>query len=309
MTADDRLPTMGSVTGRNRTLLREDVDAAEAVADAAALAAGVTIRELTELAELEAVSRLFEGIWGRDANPPMTTELLRAFAKAGNYVVGAFDGAQLVGACAGFFSAPAQGTLHSHIAGVSSLVRGRSVGFALKVHQRAWALGRDVPLIGWTFDPLVRRNAWFNLGKLAAAPVEYLPNFYGGMHDGINGDDDSDRLLVHWDLRSDRVAEACRGRVDRVDAAAELAAGAVVALGASPLGTPSPGSLDGAVSLVAVPPDVEALRAADPGLAKEWRVAVREALVPLLADGARFAGFDRSGWYVLRRPAHGEGIA
>jgi predicted GNAT superfamily acetyltransferase len=63
------------------------------------------------------------------------------------------------------------------------------------------------------------------------------------------------------------------------------------------------------VSLVAVPPDVEALRTADPGLAKEWRVAVREALVPLLADGARFAGFDRSGWYLLRRPAHGEGIA
>ncbi|NYJ04130.1 GNAT family N-acetyltransferase [Petropleomorpha daqingensis] len=306
MTSDDALPTMGSVTDRNPTRLRDDVDAAEAAARAAALAAGVTIRELTELPDLEAVSRLFEGIWGRDAHPPMTTELLRALAKAGNYVVGAFDGGTLVGACAGFFSAPAQGTLHSHIAGVSSQVRGRSVGFAVKVHQRAWALHRDVPLIGWTFDPLVRRNAWFNLGKLAAAPVEYLPNFYGGMHDGINGDDDSDRLLVHWDLRSASVAEACRGRVPRVDAAAELAAGAVVALGATPLGTPQPGSLDGAVSLVAVPPDIEGLRTADPGLAKEWRVAVREALVPLLASGASITGFDRSGWFVVQRQ---EGIA
>jgi predicted GNAT superfamily acetyltransferase len=268
------------------------------------------VRSLTALPDLEAVQRLYERIWRPEGtSSPVTTELLRALTKAGNYVAGAYDGARLVGACVGFFAAPAEEAMHSHIAGVSSLVRGRSVGFALKVHQRAWALRRDVPLIGWTFDPLVRRNAWFNLGKLAAAPVEYLPNFYGGMHDGINGDDDSDRLLVHWDLRGVPVVEACRGRVDRVDAAAELAAGAVIALGASPLGTPSPGSLDGAVSLVAVPPDVEALRTADPGLAKEWRVAVREALVPLLADGARFAGFDRSGWYVLRRPAHGEGIA
>jgi predicted GNAT superfamily acetyltransferase len=291
MTSDDGLPTMGS---------------AEGAAEAAALAAGVTLRELTELPELEAVSRLYEAIWRRDANPPLTTELLRAFAKAGNYVVGAFDGPELVGACVGFFSAPAEGTLHSHIAGVSSVVRGRSVGFALKVHQRAWALRREVPLIGWTFDPLVSRNAWFNLAKLAAAPVEYLPNFYGGMHDGINGDDDSDRLLVHWNLRSERVVEACRGRSVGADAAAELAGGAVVALGASPLGRPLPGPLDGPVSLVAVPPDVEGLRTADPGLAKEWRVAVREALVPLLADGARITGFDRSGWYVLRRPAAGQ---
>jgi predicted GNAT superfamily acetyltransferase len=305
MTSDDGLPTMGSVTDRNRTLLRDDVDAAEGAAEAAALSAGVTIRELTELPELEAVTRLYEAIWRRDANPPVTTELLRAFAKAGNYVVGAFDGTQLVGACVGFFSAPAQGTLHSHIAGVSSVVRGRSVGFALKVHQRAWALRRDVTLIGWTFDPLVSRNAWFNLGKLAADPVEYLPNFYGGMHDGINGDDDSDRLLVHWDLRSARVAEAGLGRSAGSDAAAELAGGAVVALGTSPLGTPLPGALDGAVSLVAVPPDIEGLRTADPGLAKEWRVAVREALVPLLADGARITGFDRSGWYVLQRPGQG----
>ena len=61
-------------------------------ADAAALAAGVTVREVTDLVELEDVVRLFAAIWGRDANPPVTVELLRAFTKAGNYVAGAFDG-------------------------------------------------------------------------------------------------------------------------------------------------------------------------------------------------------------------------
>ena len=139
-------------------------------ADAAALAAGVTVREVADLVELEDVVRLYSAIWGRDANPPMTVELLRAFTKAGNYVGGAFEDGRLVGACVGFFHAPAEDALHSHIAGVAPSLNGRHVGFALKLHQRAWALLRGVSEIAWTFDPLVSRNAYFNLVKLGAQP-------------------------------------------------------------------------------------------------------------------------------------------
>ena len=104
----------------------------------------------------------------------MTLELLRAFTKAGNYVGGAFDGGRLVGACVGFFHAPAEDALHSHIAGVAPGLTGRNVGFALKLHQRAWALLRGVSEIAWTFDPLVSRNAYFNLVKLGA-PAGRVP--------------------------------------------------------------------------------------------------------------------------------------
>ncbi len=58
----------------------------------------------------------------------------------------------------------------------------------MKLHQRAWAIARGIPVIEWTFDPLVARNAYFNIRKLGAMPVEYLPNFYGIMGDGINGE-------------------------------------------------------------------------------------------------------------------------
>src|SRR5699024_8773798 len=106
----------------------------------------------------------YDRIWRPDpANPPVTTELLRALTKAGNYVTGAYDGAELIGACVGFFGEPAGAALHSHIAGVTGAARGRHVGFALKLHQRAWALRRGVREIAWTFDPLIRRNAYFNL--------------------------------------------------------------------------------------------------------------------------------------------------
>jgi predicted GNAT superfamily acetyltransferase len=287
------------------TLVGTEADQAAQVADTAALAAAVTVRELTDLLELQDVVRLFSAIWGRDANPPMTVELLRAFTKAGNYVGGAFDetseGVRMVGACVGFFHAPAEDALHSHIAGVGPGLNGRHVGFALKLHQRAWALRRGVSEIAWTFDPLVSRNAYFNIVKLGAHPDEYLPNFYGTMLDSINGDDDSDRLLVRWRLRSPQVVAACSGRHTPAAVTDELAAGATVGLGVSDSGEPEPGVLEGATVLVAVPRDIGAFRADDPQLAARWRVAVREALGPLLSSGGRIEGFDRSGWYVIRR--------
>ena len=279
-------------------------DAAVLAADGAARAAGVQVREISTLHELDAVYRLYDAIWRPDPNnPPVTSELLRALAKAGNYVAGAFDGDELLGACVGFFGAPADGTVHSHITGVSSAARGRSVGFALKLHQRAWSILRGVSTVAWTFDPLVRRNAYFNLVKLAARPREYLTNFYGGMHDAINGGDDSDRLLVHWQLDSPAVAGACLGATRCADAAAEKATGAAIALGVSALGYPAVGPSDAQTLLVAIPTDIEALRLSDPGCGKQWRLALREVLSVLIADGARVTGFDRAGWYVLDRRA------
>ncbi|WP_231496109.1 MULTISPECIES: GNAT family N-acetyltransferase [unclassified Nocardioides] len=298
---------MGSVTNLTSvgpgvgSTVDADLDRAVQAADAAALAAGVSVREVGDLDELAAVVELYAGIWGRDGNPPMTLELLRAFGKAGNYVGGAFDGDRLVGACVGFFHAPGEDALHSHIAGVAGDMAGRHVGFALKLHQRAWAMLRGVAEIAWTFDPLVSRNAYFNLVKLAALPDEYLPNFYGAMVDSINGDDDSDRLLVRWRLRDPAVVAACSGHTVSVLAADEVARGAVVALGIGADGAPEPGRLDGTTSLVGVPPDISALRLADPALAQRWRVAVREALAALVAEGAAISGFDKAGWYIVRR--------
>jgi predicted GNAT superfamily acetyltransferase len=277
------------------------LDHAVRAAEAAARTAGVSVRELTDIAELTGVVSLFATIWGRAANPPVTIELLRAFTKAENYVAGAFDGDRLVGACVGFFHAPAGSALHSHIAGVSPAATGRSVGFALKLHQRAWALLRGVSEIAWTFDPLVARNAYFNLVKLAARPVEYLPNFYGPMVDAINSDGDTDRLLVRWRLRDDAVALASLGGGAGDVAEDELRTGAVLALSIAEDGSPIPGRLDGATSLVAVPPDIAALRTSEPELARRWRLAMREALIGLTGRGGRIVGFDRTGWYVVRR--------
>jgi predicted GNAT superfamily acetyltransferase len=294
----------------------DELAEADAVAARAAKAAGVAVRELESLAELEAMIAVFDEIWEPDTgNTSMRPDLLRALTKAGNYASGAYDRAsgELLGACVGFFGPPQAAELHSHIAGVRQAGLGRSVGFALKVHQRAWCLRRDVRVIAWTYDPLIRRNAYFNLVKLGARPVEYLRNFYGVMDDAINGGTETDRMLVHWDLRSDLAADASAGKPRPASFTAERERGAVVALAAGYDGGPVPGPAIGSPAagspgatgsgpnrlLVGVPADVESLRVSDPAGAAAWRTALRDVLVPLIAGGARVTGFDRSGWYVV----------
>lgn len=290
MTDADEIASMDAVT--------ELLLPAGSAAQAAAAAAGVRVRELVHLGDFAAVCRLFEEIWRTEPqNPLVTTELLRALTKAGNYLAGAFDGDRLVGACVAFFGAPTEETMHSHIAGVAPVAAGRNVGYALKLHQRAWALTRRVTAIAWTFDPLVARNAYFNLAKLGATAQEYLPNFYGGMRDGMNSGDDTDRLLVRWNLAAPATAAPA---MDAAMADAGVADAGVV-LDRTADGLPAPRTSHNETVLVAVPPDIEALRAADPGRAKEWRAALRDVLGGLLADGARVTGFDRAGWYVVTR--------
>ncbi|MEU4226150.1 GNAT family N-acetyltransferase [Nonomuraea sp. NPDC026600] len=253
-----------------------------AAAREAAEKTGVTIRELREVHEFEDVYRLYDDIWHPDPrNAPVPVELMIAFAHAGGYVAGAYEGDRLVGASVGFRAADR--TLHSHVTGAAI---GRGIGYALKLHQRAWCLERGLVRVTWTFDPLVRRNARFNLVKLGARPERYLEDFYGVMADAINEGDASDRLLAVWRL-TEPPPEAAAGPytwgVD-VDGA-----------------RPVVGRTDGVVVLVETPYDIETLRREDPEAARAWRLVVREVLGGLMGSGARVTGFTEDGEYVLEK--------
>ncbi|GAA5059627.1 putative GNAT superfamily acetyltransferase [Thermocatellispora tengchongensis] len=287
-------PTLNPVPDTTADVTADVTADALAYAERAAALSGVRVRELVDLGDLQEVYRFFDSIWHFvPHDPPITVELMRAFAHTGNYVAGAYEGERLVGASAGFLAAPPGQVLHSHVTGASI---GRGIGYALKLHQRAWALARGLDRVTWTFDPLVRRNAYFNLVKLGALPEEYLQRFYGTMGDAINGGDESDRVLAVWRLRGARARAACQGR----GAVAEVPGGAAIGL-ADHDGRPVPGPVDAPVVLVAVPRDVERLRAADPGAALAWRQAVREVLGGLMHEGARVTGFHERTYYVVER--------
>jgi predicted GNAT superfamily acetyltransferase len=278
-------------------------DDATHAADRAADQAGVRLRDLGDLAELKLATALFGQVWPSEpGSAPCTLDVMRALSKAGNYVSGAFQGEELVGACVGFFGPPAEAALHSHVAAVAPGLRGRNVGFAIKLHQRAWALRHGVDRVSWTFDPLLSRNAYFNLSKLGGTATEYLPNFYGQVDDAI---DESDRLVVDWDLRSDRVVQASQGNPPAVSLEELQGRGAVTGLSADPQGAPVVGSSAGPLVLVGVPPDIESLRRSDMDTARAWRFALRGVLGSLLDAGGRVTGFVKSGWYVVENPTAG----
>lgn len=264
--------------------------AIRAAADASASAerAGVTVRPLAS-AEMSDAAALLESIWGTAAVEP---PLMVALAHSGAYVVGAFSRERLSGVCVGYFSVPLGRALHSHVAGVDPGAGRRGIGMALKLHQRAWCLERGLDRVTWTFDPLVSRNAAFNLTRLGVDIDEYLVDFYGEMSDGLNAGQGSDRLLASWPL--DRDLPASDGAAREAHAhPSDRDLGASALLTASEQGLPHPHIPDPAATYlsVAVPPDIEALRRSDPRAAALWRGAVRGGLAPLIDSGRRVAGF------------------
>ena len=280
-------------------LINEDqLELATALADQAVARAGVSIRALEELTDVHAVSDLLVEVWGTKAeSPPLTADFMRALAHSGGYVMGVFNGSDLIGASVGFLGWHGTLSLHSHITGLRAPARNRGVGFAVKVHQRAWALRHGIDTITWTFDPLQRRNAYFNVTKLGATVETLLPNFYGQMRDSINAGDESDRFSTAWHLTdASTIAALDRRSKPTVIGLDPTQDHSRIVLGTTPSGAPRMGNPEG--DLVFVPADVAAIRAGDPALGRQWRLAVREAATAKLTTGALQA-VTTDGWYVF----------
>ncbi|WP_143448318.1 GNAT family N-acetyltransferase [Kineosporia sp. A_224] len=303
---------------------------ASAVAEAGAAAAraaageGLAVRELSEPEDHLRLVAVFDAVWGRAPEQSLSTELLRVIAFDCGYLAGAsvvagpHGGAEevaddapgdLVAASIGLFGVTHEGEpiLHSHITGALAEGRARHAGFVLKQHQRAWCLARGLGTVQWTYDPLVRRNAYFNAVKLGALPVQYLHDFYGEMTDAINAGHHSDRFLVRWALRSPRAVAAAAG----TPATYVAPAGAAAVVHEDADGRPvvdagvlrAAGSGDVPAVLVGTPADVERMRVEDGGTARSWRAAHRDVVPGLLGSGWRVTGFvDRSSYLLTPHP-------
>ncbi|MEU6093276.1 chorismate synthase [Streptomyces sp. NPDC047079] len=293
------------------------------LAEESARAGGVHLRTVEAVAPLAAVADYFSDVWRTPrSSPPLPAEVLHSLVHAGGAVHAAYtvDEGRLAGACAAVFGPPAEAEAYSLVAAAD-----RGLGHAVKQAQRAWLLGRGARTLRWTFDPLVARNARFNLVKLGATGTEYLVDFYGPMADGVNDGDESDRLAVTWDLVAPRGPSSApvtpagpddgpvtpAGPDDRPatpagpDDRPVTPAGPddrPVAVTTAPDGGPLVcRSLDDRFVWCRVPEDVVALRAADPVLALRWRHAVREVFTKAFAEGFAATGMSRDGWYTLTR--------
>jgi predicted GNAT superfamily acetyltransferase len=185
-----------------------EVDQAWAQARAAALAAGADIRELRGDDVLLA-GAVVDAVWGPGQIPQQS--MLRAFAHAGSTLLGASVAGRPVGMTLGFLGWNGGLHLHSHMTAVLPEFASTGIGYALKLWQRAVCLREGIDEVRWTYDPMVARNARFNLVKLGAVAISFQPNFYGAMTDAVNAGDESDRFEVSWRLDSRRVTAALAG--------------------------------------------------------------------------------------------------
>jgi predicted GNAT superfamily acetyltransferase len=270
-----------------------DTDTEHLAAEAAARA-GVDVAELTGPSDAAELAALFVAVWETNTeHAPISPDLLGALSFTGQYVVTARRDGVMVGGTVGFRTEEdGSPKLHSHITGVLPSAQGCRVGYALKLHQRAWAARHGFAGINWTFDPLVRRNAYFNLTKLAATAGRYRVNAYGDMADPINAGEPSDRYVAEWSIDGPHAPRV-----------AVVPGDADVVLCADAHGDPRPTEPARARSrrLAWIPEDIVAVRRRDAALALRWRLALRAALVAAMEDGFVATAMTRDGWYVLER--------
>lgn len=140
---------------------------------------------------------------------------------AGGFTLGAFSGARIVGFVLSLpmFLAGSQQdrAFYSHMTAVDARFQGLGIGARLKWAQRARALAEGASYIKWTYQPVLARNAFFNIERLGVVIKTYMPNFYGtdaeasaeqkSAQQGV----DSDRLFADWHLDSPKVVAFSKG--------------------------------------------------------------------------------------------------
>lgn len=229
----------------------------------------IVIRPVEDIDDMIKLSDFFQMIWA-DGPDVVSFDLGYAILHVGGYASLAWNGDEVVGASFGIRGLHHdQPILHSHV--TASTIPG--VGYDLKMHQLDWARKQNIPAITWTFDPLVRRNSAFNLTKLGAIAIEFLPNFYGTMTDHINAGDVSDRLLAIWPTDT-------TGAKPIGDAIENIALADVN-------GQPQLRQFDATQPYaIYLPEDIERLRKTDLGLVKLWRDDLHNLLENAFESGA-----------------------
>jgi len=215
-----------------------------------------TIRHLDGAAELDACVAMQHAIWGPGFREAVPRTILLIAQKMGGVVAGAFDGDRMLGFVFGLTGVRNGTVAHwSDMLAVDPAFRDLGVGRALKAFQRDAVVALGVREMYWTYDPLIARNAHFNLNRLGAEVDDYVIDMYGTTGSTLHGGLQTDRFVVRWQLDAPPPVAPPRRPDDR---------------------------------FVQIP-------ASDGGITAEWRLKTRVAFTEAHADGYRVGGFERAG--------------
>lgn len=221
------------------------------------------LERVTSLEACDICRGLAAQVWGEGAACGLPEMIVHA--QYGGIILLAYDERNPVGF---LFSFPAlykgESVLWSHETGILSDYLHQGIGYQLKQKQRELAADMGYRNIAWTYDPLIARNAYFNVVKLGATIDAYKVNAYGtDASDLINQGIESDRFIAVWPVlhaNPEKYAETAE--------------------------TP--------VMTSAIPNDFTNLLTQQPAAAKELRMTFRETAVQAFAQGLRPTIFRRT---------------
>jgi predicted GNAT superfamily acetyltransferase len=255
-----------------------------------------TIRDLKSYDEFLQVHQVQQAIWGfAEPGVGLYPPFLFTASKNGGVVLGAFDPeGRMMGYIFSFLGREPGGSLKlcSQTMGVLAEWRGQGVATALKWAQRERALAAGLSLITWTFDPLESANARLNMHKLGAVSRRYWRNIYGERFGALNEGLPTDRLLVEWWIRGQRVEARAK-----VEAEAEwgIPVFEVEGEGVARQVTRFDADVEAPCLALEVPADIQRLKRVDMALALDWRLHVREAFETYFERGYVVTGFKTQG--------------
>ena len=178
-----------------------------------------TIRECTTIEEFDGCLALQREAFGLPDLELSPRRHLIVSRQAGGWTLGAFVAERMVGFVHHLAAVRGNNEIfgYSHMMAVAKDYQNKGVGARLKWAQRERALGEGRKLIKWTWDPMLARNAHFNLTRLGAIVETYLANFYGMDYSADASITNrvglpSDRLSATWNLDSERVCALAERR-------------------------------------------------------------------------------------------------
>src|SRR5690349_16599025 len=176
-----------------------------------------TIRECTTIEQFDRCVALQREAFGLPDLEISPRRHLIVSRQAGGWTLGAFVADRMVGFVHHLAAVRGHDEIfgYSHVMAVAKDYQNKGVGARLKWAQRERALAEGRKLIKWTWDPMMSRNAHFNLNRLGAIVETYADDFYGldpatGLH--------HDRLFATWHLDSPRVRAFATGAPAPIDA-------------------------------------------------------------------------------------------
>ena len=168
---------------------------------------GYTIRPFATIDEYRDCVALQEATWGVGFSERVAPAILKVSQILGGVSAGAYDvEGRLVGFIFGMTGLRDGALVHwSDMLAVIPEARDAGLGRRLKLYPRDEVLGRGVACLHSTFDPLQSRNAHLNFFKLGIVVREYQADMYGQTDSPLHRGIGTDRFIVSWLLRSDRV--------------------------------------------------------------------------------------------------------